>query len=134
MPRVRRRGKAKSGELTQNQYWDLLLGGRVGTACETCEIRLTCINKCWEFATHKERRAAWMLHGNELMGDTNEGTRPSAWWDFSAPPAARELHAAGQRDADVLRQFNLLGEAEKMTLDAWERTSKPAMIGEGEPV
>ena len=53
MPRSRRAGRARSGELTDVQYWELLIGGAPDNADEPGSA----------FASEAERKAAWERHG-----------------------------------------------------------------------
>ncbi len=85
MPRRRVHGKRRSGELTHEEEWSLLLHSRTRDDCNICAIAVTCTYQCWVFRSNKERRRYWQEHRDKLLQVVNQGTRPQAWWDYEAP-------------------------------------------------
>jgi hypothetical protein len=56
------------------------------------------------FASDAERRAVWMQHRDELIGQCT-GTRPDAWWCYDAPipyPKDRQYEEATLFEAGLL--------------------------------
>ncbi len=97
MPRLRRRGHVMS-MLTVEQSFELLLGPITEGA----------------FANDSERRSAWHRYRGELMASVNEFSRPWAFWAFEVGRVPSP--SAGDRQVDLLRELNLLSEAERTIL------------------
>ena len=135
MPRKRRTGKARKGELTNDQFWELTLGPPApDDEAFTSPHRL----RRSAFESPFLRRAAWHEHRGEIMEFHNPGQRPWAWWEFEAPERPRkailkvsvpapELRT-GQYDefeedeedqADALKRLGLLEPWEAAQLAAW---------------
>lgn len=85
MPRARLHGKRRTGDLSQREEMDLLLGNRGA------------------FADEADRRQAWRQHREELMASINIGSRPQAFWDYDAP-----AKIPFESDLQALDRLNLL--------------------------
>jgi hypothetical protein len=75
----------------------------------------------WPFVSEEARQAAWLRHREHLIGQlpSSPGRRLQAWWQYfeGAPP-----YPGPDREASTLYAAGLLGEAEKVELEAdWRR-------------
>lgn len=71
MPRQKLSRRRKHGELSENEFWELLIGP--GQA--SC------------FKSEAERKRVWLEHEAELRGLVNPGTVPWAAEHYDTPPA-----------------------------------------------
>jgi hypothetical protein len=95
MPRKRRAGKERLGELTDAQSWELLLGPRrAGVSA---------------FESEFLRRAAWLQHHDQLLADVNPTTRPWGWWTYEAPGQP----LPGETETAALARFGELSAREQ---------------------
>jgi hypothetical protein len=62
------------------QYLDLLLGPK---------------SSGFPFHDPDSRRAAWKKHRDVVMNVPGAGSRPSAWWEYEAPPPVIRSPAPG---------------------------------------
>ena len=87
MPRKRRKAKVRTGEMSNDQFWELKLG-LPGPDSEafTSPHRL----RRSAFESPFLRRAAWYQHRDELMEFHVAGQRPWAWWEFEASERPRK--------------------------------------------
>jgi hypothetical protein len=104
MPVKRRTAKARVGEISLMERWDLQLG------------------PSGEFASEEERREAWLRHRDSLMV-MNAGHRPWAWWEYeSAEPRNPSVEESLQ-----LYRMGALREDELAELTAfWKETDQRA--------
>ncbi|MDI6871228.1 MAG: hypothetical protein QME79_07705 [Bacillota bacterium] len=97
MATVRRRRRVKRrDELTDGEFWDLMLDRkwREGSSFESPFLR----------------KAAWLAHREELLeGHVGEGVRPGAWWEYDAP--GQPLILTDGREEGHLAALVRLGEA-----------------------
>ena len=73
-----------------------------------------------QFANDDARRAAWLLHGERLVGvlPSSPGRRAMAWWRYDSPIPWPGYEA----ERSTLYAAGLLGEEEKTVLEAeWRR-------------
>jgi hypothetical protein len=107
MPRKRRAVKTRRTELTEFQFWELLLGPGNDRGISDFESPFT-------------RKAAWYENRDELMADPTPGMRPWGFWEYEAGGNHPEDQAA------ELRRLRLLSDEEKGLLSAMR-----ALSGEG---
>ena len=100
MPRKKRESKMRDRELTNNEYWEMLLGGS-GSEYENVFLK----------------RASWTQHREELLSLCPVGVRPDAWWEFEAPAGDYTRHDH-ESEEDFLRRHKLLEPWEEAQLEA----------------
>lgn len=71
----RRTRKHRRNELSGDELMELMIGPAGATSSA--------------FESPFARRDAWLEHCDDLMGETNAGTRPWGWWEFEAPEPRR---------------------------------------------
>lgn len=110
MPRKRRRGKERRGELTGDEFWELSLGppSADDVAFTSPHSRLRSA-----FESPFLRRAAWLLNRTELLAGHNPGTRPWGYWEYEVGEQPQE------GDEEALRRLGLLEPWEAAQLAAW---------------
>ena len=96
---LKRTSAKRRGELGTIQRWNLVLGHMDHQPVES------------QFATEKERRAAWECHRDKLLAKSGAGKRPQAWWDYEASESRDE------KMAECL-QLRRMGELSRAELDA----------------
>lgn len=73
MPRIRRKGHRLQAQLTDGQFFDLVLGTGGRSA----------------FPSDAARRAAWEAHKHDLI-HAIAPKKPAAWWSYQVTPAQPE--------------------------------------------
>src|ERR1700687_3814217 len=111
MPRSRRRLRARVGDLTPDQEWELLQGPnlREGSA---------------DFADDEAREEAWCANRESLLQLVNEGTRPWGWWRYES--GLEEGHWPSGHEAEWLRKQGLLTPWEAQQLEKGRRLKAEA--------
>ncbi len=119
MPRRRIKTKRKDEQLSNSQFWDLILGKRLQDP--------TFYNA--PFLSDQERRECWNIHKEHLIADWREngipGNRPGAWWTYSAPELLPDevIYSDDFKEVDWLRKWNLLEPWEVKALEDQARLS-----------
>lgn len=98
MPLKRRIAKARAGELTRDEYWNLTLGWPQNA-----------------FENERVRRAAWIANREKLMAESTHGHRPVAFWDYDFKG---EWPADARDDAEAVYLLGIVSEPERAALEA----------------
>jgi len=102
MPRSRRLAKTRRTELTEFQFWELLLGPGNDRGIS-------------DFESPFLRRAAWYEHREELMEAPTPGMRPWGFWEYEVGHHPADVGIDGQ--AAELKRLGLLSDSEKGLLE-----------------
>ncbi|PZS21220.1 MAG: hypothetical protein DLM54_04660 [Acidimicrobiales bacterium] len=114
MPRRHRDAKRRSAELTDDQYWELLLGDAgVLSAFTWVPGTKRSPGVYSDFESPQARETAWYLHRDWMMANEGAGQRPWAWWCYEAGLAKGERQpCGGHRDEVWLLEHNKMDREE----------------------
>jgi len=101
MPRTRRTAKTRRTELTEFQFWELLLGPGNDRGIS-------------DFESPFRSRAGWYENREELMEDPTPGMRPWGFWEYEVGHHPADVGMEGQ--AAELKRLGLLEDWEEAQL------------------